>query len=972
MTPARARALLMVYFGKDAATFFDPDWPETMLQLSPGAQPDQVFTALRTRLTILEYHPYADLPSNVDDVQHLRTVLKGIAAQMINGPGAAWTDQLEAELLSLAPPPLPVRLAPDRDTPATPDSAPSPASPPNPASEISDDLAQQIFHAIAANPGSAGLNRAMMLAAMHEVSPAAVLALIHGDLPSTPTLTREITPTLHAHPARKPTPFPASPHPPAPPVITTDAPARSLTGLWLGLSAAMLVSVGVATFVILRAARPVAPPRPIAANSPPQQPAPPPIGPDTTTPAPPPSSVAAGLSGPPNPLVLLRDLATVVDAFDGAAASVESLRREVEIFHRWWPRLDVGPRTAAIESLVEAAYKPTDPAAAEALLDLLIPARLTDRQPIADADIHPMFAGAGLLSRLSREREVPPAMRGAIDARLTRVFGTVRPGGNAGAGGGGFVPGIDAIATALAERSISTDLPAGPAEQANSAAAAELAADRWLEGLQRGIAAALTGDEAERQVQLVALPALERILTNGPDLLESPTAFRFVSKVLLKMRYRPGDPSQARIVAWLGDARLSLADAHVISQTVVRANAPGVDASMVLQPTASPLEREGVRAQFASAWGIGSSSAPATPGTAADADWLTAARAALAAGSTASLDMEHASVAAAMARLCAAAALRARGEPVPSSLVSASADALRQQVGSQRQPGTVTTAVAPPADNGAWAIRYLVESRTPAAKLAALAELPGGGIDSVSAAIVAEQALTAGSDIRNAAQAAAERYADSPVMLLAVLDVLHRAPRSLRTSHFLSKISQSLFIGPSNPRWNAHYRQALAERILTLTAAESETAGLDGLAAMFADAYAIIAGNPPTDPAPDVAGPAALRAAAELYTQWEHEASRLAAAAPAPVPLSQIRQRRAARQSVAQGVLQQFIAEQVSTVEVLAALVQAERPARADEVRSIIEQVAQQRRAATTDPAQLRITQEAMLRLWAIRLGETL
>jgi hypothetical protein len=966
MTPARARTLLMVYFGKDAATFFDPDWPETMLQLSPGAQRDQVLTALRTRLTILEHHPYADSPGTADDVQHLRTVLKGIAAQMIDGPGAAWTDQLEDELRSIAPPPLPVRLAPDRDTLTQPDTPPDSAT--GPAEEISGDLARQIVHAFAANPGAAGLNRAMMLAALHEVSPAAVVALIQGDLSRAQslasTITREVTPTFASPP-------PGSSAPPGETPASEAAP-RSLAGLWLGLSAAMLLSVGVAAFVILRAARPATPPRPIAAIPPPQQPALPSIGPDAPIPGQPSAPavpVAAGLSGPPNPQVLLRDLITVVDGFDGALANVQSLRREVEIFHRWWPRLDVGLRTAAIESLVEAAYKPTDPAAADALLDLFIPARLTDRQPIADTDILPMFAGAGLLSRLSREREVPPAMRTAIDARLTRVFGTVRPGGNAG---GGFVPGIDAIATPLAERSISIDVPVGPAEQANTAAAAELAADRWLEGLQRGIAAALTGDEAERQVQLVALPAIERILTSGPDLLESPAAFRFVSKILLKMRYRPGDPSQARIVAWLGDARVSLADAHVISQTVVRANAPGVDASMVLQPTASPLEREGVRAQFASAWGIGASTSPATPGTAADADWLTAARTALAAGSTASLDMEHASVAAAMARLCAAAALRARSEPVPASLVSASADALLQQVGGRRPPGVATTAVAPPAENGAWAIRYLVESRTPAAKLAALAELPGGGIDSVTAAVVAELALTAGSDIRNAAQAAAERYADSPVMLLAVLDVLHRAPRSLRTSHFLSKMSQSLFIGPSNPRWNAYYRQALAERILTLTAAESDTAGLDLLAAMFADAYAITAGHPPTDPAPDVAGPAALRAAAELYTQWEQEASRLAAAAPAPVPLSQIRQRRAARQSVAQGVLQQFIAEQVSSVELLAALVQAERPARADEIRSIIEQVAQQRRAATTDTSQLRIVQEAMLRLWAIRLGETL
>jgi hypothetical protein len=94
VTPSRARAMLMMFFGAQAARVFDPDWPETMLQLSPGARRDEVFRALRQRLSILASHPYG----SGEEVEELRIVLKGIAAQMVDGPGSSWTDSLDAEL----------------------------------------------------------------------------------------------------------------------------------------------------------------------------------------------------------------------------------------------------------------------------------------------------------------------------------------------------------------------------------------------------------------------------------------------------------------------------------------------------------------------------------------------------------------------------------------------------------------------------------------------------------------------------------------------------------------------------------------------------------------------------------------------------------------------------------------------------------------------------------------------------------
>jgi hypothetical protein len=90
------------------------------------------------------------------------------------------------------------------------------------------------------------------------------------------------------------------------------------------------------------------------------------------------------------------------------------------------------------------------------------------------------------------------------------------------------------------------------------------------------------------------------------------------------------------------------------------------------------------------------------------------------------------------------------------------------------------------------------------------------------------------------------------------------------------------------------------------------------------------------------------------------------------VSLAEIKGRRAARLTVAQGVVQTFAAEQVGCVELLSAIVASEKPARIDEIKSIILTMDQERRSAKSAAVQMRVAQEAMLRLWSIRLGEQL
>jgi hypothetical protein len=947
--------MLLWFFGSQAAMVFDPDWPETMLQLSPGAERAEVVLALRTKLAQLNMHPHGSGP----DVQALRAVLKGIAAQMINGPGAPWSDALEAEIAG--EPHLPIAAL--VQSPGAVDGAARAGDAIGEQPAYSADFSQHVLHAVTAQPGAEGLRRALMVAALHGVPAEAVVALLHGQRPRTAGVEDAMAGAVRL-PQRGHAEHDALGYAPA---IRTDAEHRdsSTTKLWLALAAVMLLSVGGSAWLIYRtsaasAPRPAVPATPSGQNTAPAPPLTPPAPALGEGPAIPVSRVG---DGPPNSAVFVRDIESAVKGFDGTSVGLQALRGPVQVFLHWWPVLELPARTSAVESIVEGMFRCTTPEVAGELFAMLVAEPLTDAaKPIASADIWPMTGGAGVLARLARERELPPGVVAAREKIIGKVFGSRRAGP-------GFAAGVEFAASGMPVRLIGGDTSGlGPAELASRAAAAEEAADKWWEAITRGVGGALTGDEAERQSQLVALAAIERVLVLGPDLLESPVAFRFVARVLSKMRYRPGDPSRARIVAWIGDARISLGDVHAITQVLAsRTGASGIDASMVLPPTATPIERENVRVQFAGAWELSSGG----PSAGAEADWLNGARSILSLSASATVDIEQATAGALLAQLCRAAAMRARGEVVPASLSSVPAAGLAS-IATTNAGGTAREISTAQAGDGAWAIKYLVESKGVGARLARFAELAGGGIGPVDAGVVADVALTGGTELRGAAQAAAMRYVNEPEMVNAVLEAFPKAPRSLRNAIFLASMAQGSVVSPASGQWVLHYRRALVERILSITAAQNPLAGMDQIASVFADAYLVMAGEPARDVSPDEAGPLSVRAASTLFNALWEEASRLPSAVNSPVSLAEIKGRRAARLTVAQGVVQTFAAEQVGCVELLSAIVASEKPARIDEIKSIILTMDQDRRSAKSAAVQMRVAQEAMLRLWSIRLGEQL
>ena len=119
---------------------------------------------------------------------------------------------------------------------------------------------------------------------------------------------------------------------------------------------------------------------------------------------------------------------------------------------------------------------------------------------------------------------------------------------------------------------------------------------------------------------------------------------------------------------------------------------------------------------------------------------------------------------------------------------------------------------------------------------------------------------------------------------------------------------------------------------------------------------------------PEIDGATLLRLAETYHARWDKEAERIPPTGKEPSTLGQIRQRGAGRAGVAANVVQRFVAEQSTTVELMAHVMVAEDAARAERVSAIIAEWDQSRRAAVHVFDQVLASEKAMLALWRVRI----
>jgi len=386
---------------------------------------------------------------------------------------------------------------------------------------------------------------------------------------------------------------------------------------------------------------------------------------------------------------------------------------------------------------------------------------------------------------------------------------------------------------------------------------------------------------------------------------------------------------------------------------------------------ASDNVRADLRDRYAKLWGV---TLTVDRGLLAQ-QWAQAARSAVDRSYAAASEAEQLASAVVLARLSESAGRLWRGDTEEAArlLDSASVDA---DAALQRNEGVRGLGDAGAGD-GAWAERYLAARRNSLARQDLLDRLSSRGVamGPVDAEVLISEAL-AGTPIEVRARAAdaARAYVDSPTVVNALLEQLPRAPRVVQTAQLVQAFVGRRLPMVRDPAFPAAARRALVERLLELTAPEGELATIDRLSWLLAGSYRGQASESvlPAAARDALEQPPAQISAAVVRRRWRDAASKISPVqrAPGTPALDQLDRAHAARLGVARGMVQEFAAEQVAIVHLMAVVVGSELPARAEAVRVTLAELTEKRRTAKHVLEQVNAAERAIVQLWLARLPE--
>jgi len=598
-------------------------------------------------------------------------------------------------------------------------------------------------------------------------------------------------------------------------------------------------------------------------------------------------------------------------------------------------------------------------------------ARLAAEGPPSPGDLAPGAWSVGVMNALARDRELEAALQLELRGRIGAAVGQAMPEDASFHSGA-----LAAVRAAL------DDFVGASGERIAQARAAEL----WRAWGAVIDALGTPSRAGAVRVQALLLDAVQRVLLEGPSPAADAASRVGVTIALARLEWGVAARSPAaraaggRLLEWFDDRAIPTGDLAVVTEWLgTESGAEEVTFTMVMPRSASRETRAVYRDRYAEAWGLA---------VAADRDSLAASWASAAAEERERVGRDvgvAATIARAvtLSRLSEAASMRWRRE----------ADAARALV--ENPAAGVDGAISPPAGGGAideegesprWVIEYLEGPANESARLAALDGLDGRSValTRVEGDVLAEIALWGSPNaVRRRAQWLVREHADDPAMVNGLLEALPRAPMTTPTADLLEEVTRRLLPGPDDPDFERAARRALVARLLALLAGEGELGAIDRLSDLLAHSYKSRAGAsdearrdeapaPRFDGAREVdAPPTPLEATGALRAAWEREAGRYTPNPYAPRSLDEIRRRRDARLRLADGVVQAFVAEQAAIVDLMASVVAAERPDVASSAARVVEEYDDARRDARHIGQQIEAGEDATLRLWALRLGET-
>ncbi|MCE7974984.1 MAG: hypothetical protein DYG92_11795 [Leptolyngbya sp. PLA1] len=801
-------------------------------------------------------------------------------------------------------------------------------------------------------------------------------------------------------PADAPSPRPAPGAPaesrPARPALANDEPAQPIpaqpdpaVGLVKGVGIALvagllgLIAVGAVIIILLgdRTAPAPTPPGPQTQSAPQVAPAvqresdPSGSPPVAKTPAPdaPPKELfpAPDTDATPTPPApervgdfgdVLRNLAAAnAGLLIDRPAALRDFSAAASACAREWTSAAPDAQAAALNLILDFIYRvANDPADTRAALAAVLPPPLPSGPPAA-GDIAPLTWSAGVLARLSRERELPSQAREEVRTVLARVFPPSRPLAE---------PSLRAGATTFLMSL--PDLLMSPGAEADPKASAA-AWSAW----QRVADAIAAGDAALSQ--RLRLAALDKLLTEGAEPNQSQVVLDAVTSLTASLTWRRDDQSRRALLRWFDSPQVSNADLFALTSTLAtRSSAEGVDYSMTLSATATDAQRAELRARYASVWSLDTEEAR---GTMIDR-FASAAREALSAEATRPAD-EFPSTdlarAAQLATIADAGAKVWKGNTEGAVAAFAAVDTIvaPQTFGVATAPGSrpwyIDVSGVPPGQG--WAARYLAVNQHVAHRREILSQVAQAPSPEEAEILVQEASRGSPAQIRTAARGLVDRYSAHPTIVNALLEFLPSLPPTRENADLVRRVAGSPPPSPRDPTFRPVARRLLVERLLELLASSADRGFADGASQHLALAYASRDRTGPA-PEPDPAQPLPPPIDAEDAVQMEaarllHEARSLVPSGKEPFTLASLEAARSARARVASGRVQAFAAGQVDAFELLAWVCVAERPSRADQVAQIVREVTDDRRTAAHVFTQCRAVERANLRLWLLRFGLT-
>ncbi len=639
------------------------------------------------------------------------------------------------------------------------------------------------------------------------------------------------------------------------------------------------------------------------------------------------------------------EVATEGTAVD-TEASLAAFELAIESLAARWIGFSQADRLAAQDQIVGFLYRVSGRRAPLARAFAALSAGLspsgTEGALSAD-DVARHAWSMGTLVRLRREQNLPSSLLRDIDGAVLGSGGRVAP--NASTFRAGAIAGLRALADPLNEQGLAQ---AGPESW-----------DAWIGAVR----AAALGDEELVGSMLIA--ALDGRLRHGAR--TAPGDAEVIAAMVAAMDFSEGSAARAWLVRAFDDRSLAISELHAVTLALANAsNAGGVNHSMVLPRGAGDYDRRALRDRYRELWGISEDADQGQTLT----DFLGESRAHLDSGPTQLAQGQVDTMAAIVrtARLNAIASMLWRAETTRASDLLADLDApIDAVVGAEGVPdleGLFRTGT------GAWAEEYLsagahIQKRL---DLLATALARADQFGPMEAEVVVAEALRGSPlKVRDEAAGIVELQTSSPAFVNAVLEALPMMPKTARNSAIVERVAGVALPPIDDPGWSAAARRGVVERLLELIAGRGEYARLDALAGLLDQAYgdrlAIPAGSS-GEALPANAG------ARTLAARWIAAAERRPPASIEGVSIDEIRARRAARLSAADGLVQVFHAEQLAVAETMAQVIAGEVSGRTVPIRRVLDEMGRERARARHVLAQIEHTERAMLEMWLLRFSE--